>query len=94
MLTIYRCGCRADGDNVAETCPMHGERETIIISERWEGGVMTIPAKDVKFVDWQGVTHDLSVGRDDIIAEQAARIAELEAKLAAVIQQLREYNHR
>jgi hypothetical protein len=27
MLTIYRCGCRADGDNVAATCPMHGERE-------------------------------------------------------------------
>jgi hypothetical protein len=30
----------------------------------------------------------------DEIARLTARVAELEAKLAAVIQQLREYNHR
>jgi hypothetical protein len=27
MQAIYRCGCRADGDNVGLSCPMHGERE-------------------------------------------------------------------
>jgi hypothetical protein len=45
-----------------------------------------IPATNAIFTDAQGVEHELgdgvlTIGRADIIAEQAARIAELEKRI-------------
>jgi hypothetical protein len=66
MQATYRCGCKAAGDVVGLTCPMHGDR---IVQTTWTDGGrhQPLPPPD----DPQG----------DEIERLTARIAELEAKL-------------
>jgi hypothetical protein len=69
-MNIYRCGCRADGDNVAASCPMHSEPE--ITPEEYNELVASV-RKVYSPPDPEPETE---------IERLTARITELEANLA------------
>jgi hypothetical protein len=66
MQAIYRCGCRADGDIVGLSCPMHGDR---IVQTTWTDGGRHQPLPPPE--DAQG----------DEIERLTKRVAELTATL-------------
>jgi hypothetical protein len=59
----YKCGCTADGDNVANYCPIHGEaedRSTVLLSFRSEFGQVLTTEQALVIVDFVACVESLA----------------------------------